>query len=113
MKHLGVSIYFEEQGIDTDKLYAEMILTFPGLLAQQESENISRNTRWSIQKRMARGEYFGTHAPLGYRFRDGRLTVETRSGNGAQNLCPESVGLQVPVACRNLQMQECPQGPFR
>lgn len=76
MKHLGVSIYFEEQGIDTDKLYAEMILTFPGLHAQQESENISRNTRWSIQKRMARGEYFGTHAPLGYRFRDGRLTVE-------------------------------------
>ena len=76
LKSLGVSIYFEEQGIDTDKLNAEMILTFPGLHAQQESENISRNTRWSIQKRMARGEYFGTHAPLGYRFKDGRLTVE-------------------------------------
>lgn len=76
LKSLGVSIYFEEQGIDTDKLNAEMILTFPGLHAQQESENISRNTRWSIQKRMARGEYFGTHAPLGYRFQDGRLTVE-------------------------------------
>ena len=53
-----------------------MILTFPGLHAQQESENISRNTRWSIQKRMAHGEYFGTHAPLGYQFKDGRLTVE-------------------------------------
>ena len=76
LKSLGVSIYFEEQGIDTDKLNAEMILTLPGLHAQQESENISRNTRWSIQKRMARGEYFGTHAPLGYRFKDGRLTVE-------------------------------------
>lgn len=76
LKSLGVSIYFEEQGIDTDKLNAEMILTFPGLHAQQESENISRNTRWSIQKRMARGEYLGTHAPLGYRFQDGRLTVE-------------------------------------
>ena len=76
LKSLGISIYFEEQGIDTDKLNAEMILTFPGLHAQQESENISRNTRWSIQKRMARGEYFGTHAPLGYRFQDGRLTVE-------------------------------------
>ena len=62
MKHLGVSIYFEEQGIDTDKLYAEMILTFPGLHAQQESEDISRNTRWSIQKRMARGVFRNARA---------------------------------------------------
>lgn len=30
LKDIGVSVYFEEQGIDTDKLNSEMIVTFPG-----------------------------------------------------------------------------------
>ena len=37
LKDIGVSVYFEEQGIDTDKLNSEMIITFPGMAAQQES----------------------------------------------------------------------------
>ena len=41
LKEIGVSVYFEEQGIDTDKLNSEMIVTFPGMAAQQESESIS------------------------------------------------------------------------
>ena len=44
---LGVSVYFEEQGIDSSKLNMEMIVTFPGMAAQQESVNISGNMRWS------------------------------------------------------------------
>lgn len=39
-KEIGVSVYFEEQGIDTEKLNMEMIVTFPGMAAQQESVNI-------------------------------------------------------------------------
>ena len=41
LKEIGVSVCFEEQDIDTDKLNIEMILTFPGMAAQQESESIS------------------------------------------------------------------------
>ena len=33
LKELGVSVYFEEQGIDSEKLNMEMIVTFPGLAA--------------------------------------------------------------------------------
>ena len=47
LKSIGVSVYFEEQGIDTDKLNMEMIVTFPGMAAQQESMSISENMRWS------------------------------------------------------------------
>lgn len=54
---LGVSVYFEEQGIDSSKLNMEMIVTFPGMAAQQESVNISGNMRWSYQKRMQSGEF--------------------------------------------------------
>ena len=57
LKEIGVSIYFEEQGIDTAKLSAEMILTMPGVVAQQESISISENMRWSYNKRMERGEF--------------------------------------------------------
>ena len=33
LKEIGVSIYFEEQGIDTETIDLEMILTFPGMAA--------------------------------------------------------------------------------
>lgn len=73
LKELGVSVYFEEQGIDTDKLNAEMIVTFPGIIAQQESITISQNMRWSYQKRMASGEFNTYHAPFGYELVNGEL----------------------------------------
>ena len=31
LKEIGVSVYFEEQGIDTDKINMEMIVAFPGM----------------------------------------------------------------------------------
>ena len=52
LKEQGVSVYFEEQGIDTNQLNLEMIVTFPGMTAQQESAAISGNLRWGIQKNM-------------------------------------------------------------
>lgn len=75
LKKHDVSVYFEEQGIDTEKMNMEMIVTFPGMAAQQESENISGNLRWSIKKRMELGDYLGVNAPYGYRFIDGKLVI--------------------------------------
>lgn len=66
LKEIGVSVCFEEQGIDTDKLNIEMILTFPGMAAQQESESISGNMRWSYHKRMESGEFNTCKPPYGY-----------------------------------------------
>ncbi len=75
LKDVGVSVYFEEQGIDTNKLNAEMIVTFPGMVAQQESVAISGNLRWGIQKRMQAGTYKCTKAAYGYILMDGQLIV--------------------------------------
>ncbi len=66
LKNFGVTVFFEEQGIDTDKLNSELIVTFPGMLAQQESENISGNLRWGIKKRMEKGEYVCSNPAYGY-----------------------------------------------
>lgn len=99
LKEFGVSVYFEEQGIDTDKLNSEMIVTFPGMAAQQESESISGNMRWSYKKRMESGEFNSCNPAYGYIMENGHLTVnesEARvvrrifdlylQGNGKQNI---------------------------
>ncbi len=75
LKELGISVYFEEQGIDTSKMNMEMFATFPGLIAQQESESISQNMRWSYQKRMQSGEFNTTKAPYGFTLENNELTV--------------------------------------
>ena len=75
LKEIGVSVYFEEQGIDTAKLIAEMILTMPGVVAQQESISISENMRWSYRKRMERGEFNCCKAAYGFRMIDGLLEI--------------------------------------
>lgn len=75
LKEAGVSIYFEEQDIDTDKLNMEMIVTFPGMAAQQESESISGNMRWSYKKRMESGDFNCCTPAYGYDRSDGQLVI--------------------------------------
>ena len=57
LKDLGVVVVFEEQGIDTAQMLGEMQLTLLAMAAQEESTSISKNMRWSIQKRMDAGTY--------------------------------------------------------
>lgn len=76
LKEFGVSIYFEDKDIDSDKLNSEMFVTFPGMAAQQESEAISGNVRWSIQKRMKTGDYNCTFAAYGFEQKNGELIVK-------------------------------------
>lgn len=75
LTEIGVSVYFEEQGIDTDKLNMEMIVTFPGMAAQQESVNISGNMRWSYQKRMQSGEFNCTCPAYGFDLVNGQMVI--------------------------------------
>lgn len=75
LKEMGVSIYFEEQGVDTATLDLELVMTFPGIAAQRESETISENMRWSYQKRMESGEFNCCRAAYGYDLIDGELQI--------------------------------------
>ena len=75
LKEIGVSVYFEEQDIDTAKLIAEMLLTMPGVVAQQESISISENMRWSYRKRMERGEFNCCTPAYGFRRIDKILVI--------------------------------------
>ena len=56
LRELGVSIFFEEQNINTMSGDGEVLLTVLSSLAQEESRSISENNKWSIRKKFSRGE---------------------------------------------------------
>lgn len=75
LKEIGVSVYFEEQNLDTETLSAEVLLTIPGAVAQQESISISENMRWSYRKRMESGEFNCCTPAYGFCRADGELAI--------------------------------------
>ena len=66
LKELGVSVLFEEQGIDTARVSSEMVTAIMASLAQKQSESISSNVRWGVQKRMQDGTFIPSYLPYGY-----------------------------------------------
>ena len=76
LKELGVSVLFEEQGIDTSKVSSEMVTAIMASLAQKQSESISGNVQWGIEKRMHAGKFITCKAPYGYRLNKGRLQID-------------------------------------
>ena len=79
LKALGVSVYFEEEDIDTVHMTDEMILSIRSIQAQQESMVNSRNANWSYQERMRQGKFITYHAPIGYVRVDGKLVVDEKT----------------------------------
>lgn len=76
LKDLGVVVVFEEQGYDISQVLGEMQLAMYAMAAQEESHSISKNIRWSIQKRMASGSFVGSIAPYGYIVERGELKIQ-------------------------------------
>lgn len=76
LKAMGIGVVFEEQHIDTSIVSGEMLTAVFAACAQAESESISKNMRWSYQKRMESGRFITCRAPFGYELLDGKLVVE-------------------------------------
>ena len=66
LKELGVSVLFEEQGIDTARVSSEMVMAIMASLAQKQSESISGNVKWGVQRRMQDGTFIPPYLPYGY-----------------------------------------------
>lgn len=73
LKILGVAIEFEKEHIDTSKMGSELILSMLSAAAQEESLSISKNLKWSYQKRLNSGDFITCSAPLGYLLKDNQL----------------------------------------
>lgn len=76
LKQLGIGIYFEEQKIDTAAISGEMLTTVFASIAQAESQSISVNMRWSIQKRMQAGTFIPPSLPYGYKLENRAIIID-------------------------------------
>lgn len=70
LKKYGVSIYFEEEDVDTATISSEITLSIGALSSQEASKTISKNMRWSYRKRMEKGEYVNAPPAYGYRLQN-------------------------------------------
>ena len=75
LKALGIGVQFEKEHLDTATMSGEMTTTLFTAFAQAESESISGNMRWSVQKRMEAGTFNTCLAPLGFDLLEGKLVV--------------------------------------
>lgn len=66
LKEENISVFFEEENIDTMTMDGELLLTILSSVAQQEVQNISENVKKGLKMKMKRGELVGFHGCLGY-----------------------------------------------
>lgn len=67
LKTLNVEVRFEKENINTLSGDGELMLTILSSFAEEESKNISQNTKWSMKKKFQRGELvINTKLFLGY-----------------------------------------------
>ena len=74
LKRLGVSVYFEEQNIDTMSGEGELMLTVLASFAQEESRSVSENCKWRIRKKFEQGIPTGL-CMYGYKVKNGVFTI--------------------------------------
>ena len=75
LRDSGVSVFFENDNIDTDKMNSEMMLYIKSAFAQSESISHSRRMITSVRMRMENGNYFGGSVPYGYRMVDKEFVI--------------------------------------
>ena len=75
LKTLGISVYFEEQNIDTATADGELMLSILASYAQEESLSTSENMKWRIHSNFQNGLAWNPTL-LGYRYDHGSYTIE-------------------------------------
>lgn len=107
---LGVSVYFEEQNIDTAQVSGEVLIAMFAALAQRESEAISERMRWSYQVRMQSGKFIPSSTAYGYRLNGNQTEIvpeeaeiirkifaDYLAGKGIQSIADDLNRLNIPL----------------
>lgn len=74
LKNLGISVFFEEQNIDTGTADGELMLSILASYAQEESLSASENQKWRVRQNFENGQPWRGFM-LGYRYKDGQYIV--------------------------------------
>lgn len=84
LKERNIAVYFEKEGVNTLEGTGELLITILSSQAQEESRNLSENTRWGLVRRFENGIVSVNHNKfLGY----------TKDNNGELVIVPEEAEL--------------------
>lgn len=84
LKEKNIAIYFEKESVNTLESNGELLITILSSQAQEESRNLSENTRWGLVRRFENGIILVNHKKfLGY----------TKDENGELKIVPEEAEL--------------------
>ena len=76
LKALGVTVIFEKENINTSSMTSEFAISLYASFAQAESESISKNITWGIEKQFKEGKVrYNFRQMLGYRLGDDGVPV--------------------------------------
>ena len=74
LKAMGITVYFEEQNIDTGTDDGELMLSILASYAQEESLSASENQKWRVRQNFENGQPWRGFM-LGYRYKEGQYIV--------------------------------------
>ena len=110
LKSLDISVYFEEQNIDTAQASGEVLIAMFAALAQRESEAISERMRWSYRVRMQSGKFIPSSTAYGYRLNENQTEIvpeeaeiirkifaDYLAGKGIQSIADDLNRLNIPL----------------
>jgi site-specific DNA recombinase len=67
LKAKGINVYFEKENLNSIEDEKEIDIVFNGVLAQEESHNLSENVQWGYRYKFSKGDDFVGKIPMGYR----------------------------------------------
>lgn len=76
LKEMGVSVFFEKEGLYSDRGEGEMVLTLLASVAQEESRAVSDNCKWRIRSRFKEGDLATLRFLYGYRIKKDKIEVK-------------------------------------
>ena len=100
LKSLGISIYFEEQNIDTATADGELMLSILASYAQEESLSASENQKWRVRQSFENGQPWRGFM-LGYRYKEGQYIVVPEEARIVQSIYADFLDGKGVIAIAN------------
>ncbi|MFL0194819.1 recombinase family protein [Clostridium sp. WILCCON 0269] len=113
LKERGISVLFQKENIDTLDSKGEVFLTIFSSIAQDESRNISENSRWGIVKGFNDGKVFcNTTRFLGYdKDENGELVINQKEAEVVKRIYREYLeGKSYKGIAKELEKDGIPTG---
>ena len=100
---LGITVYFEDDKLDTQTMSTEFLLSLQGMVAEQGSKTIAQNGRKGFQIRAKQGNFHQSKKPYGYNIENKKLVVNHNESLIVQRIFSDYLnGLSMTTIARNL-----------